>query len=437
MQRYFVCLVLLFFAAFASCEDPSIEGPICDYWLELTPPEPKPTGRNWQVSFAVGDDVYIFGGATEYGTGTVYNDLWAYNILANEWRSLTPATSEVFAAATGDLIGGDFLVFGGADTDGEYNNDLREYNVDDDEWSLIQLDSSSVQPEERNGHSSASLGGSIFIFGGWDSKQYYNDLWEFNTRDLTWSLLHSGQSNDSSYVAPAPRNGHTADFYGGDLVIFGGFKHIPEPVEFYNDMWMFSTTTRQWTKVEYKGSHLPLPRFSHTSVIYGSSLFIFGGTNDPAGANFLDDFWMFSFSSRKWTQIFLKDKESGPSTRQGHSAVVVGSSMYLFGGQETGAGPWLADLWKHDLGACIEDHYMDDLENELSEMKGLSTVSLVFIIFAFFVAFLALGCIIGVIVYVKKNRKKVASYLRLGLDNNSEEMDFSSMTQVSTSLLED
>jgi len=112
----------------------------------------------------------------------------------------------------------------------------------------------------------------------------------------------------------------------------------------------------EWSEVKVKKGESPSPRHSHTAVVWKNSLFIFGGAlekgaldNTLYSFNFgtvtpLPSFnlWhaYFDFSraacdlilsvQRTWKKVSVKG--TPPSGRWGHSAVVFGSSMFIFGG---------------------------------------------------------------------------------------------------------
>ena len=106
----------------------------------------------------------------------------------------------------------------------------------------------------------------------------------------------------------------------------------------------------EWSEVKVKKGESPSPRHSHTAVVWKNSLFIFGGalekgaldntlysfnfgTNIPLPSSSFHTklparFW-FSVQ-RTWKKVSVKG--TPPSGRWGHSAVVFGSSMFIFGG---------------------------------------------------------------------------------------------------------
>ena len=76
----------------------------------------------------------------------------------------------------------------------------------------------------------------------------------------------------------------------------------------------------------------PKPRASHSAAVYADKLYIFGGQDDDN--NKLNDLWEYdpSQGAQGMRQIQIPQGALQPLARSGHSAVVYGSKMYIFGG---------------------------------------------------------------------------------------------------------
>ncbi len=78
-------------------------------------------------------------------------------------------------------------------------------------------------------------------------------------------------------------------------------------------------------------SHVaPCVRSGHSSVVHGDSLVVFGGKNDVH--NKLNDLWVFDFNARIWTEVVWEAGGTIPKTRSGHSAAMYKGTMIIFGG---------------------------------------------------------------------------------------------------------
>lgn len=71
-------------------------------------------------------------------------------------------------------------------------------------------------------------------------------------------------------------------------------------------------------------------RASHANAIYQDKLYVFGGQDDDN--NKLGDLWTFDLKGKTWNEIVPAEGGFKPIARSGHTAVVWGQRMYIFGG---------------------------------------------------------------------------------------------------------
>jgi hypothetical protein len=245
------------------------------------------------------------------------------------------------------VIGGHLYIFGGRNDTGLFKAEMWRYGFANGTWHEETYNETSTPPQERNGHTSDSIGSSLIIFGGWNGQVYTNELWIYQSIDKTWDLVNPAPGSP----VPLPRNGHSSVVYGGEIYIFAGFKHLPAPQVFYNDFWSFNFITRTWRQINPTTTVVPPVRFEHSAVIYGSHMYVFGGSNSPDGSVYLSDFWRFSFEMDSWELITAGGAQPGP--RQGYGAAVVGSRMFMFAGRAAGGGPALNELWEYNMAPCV------------------------------------------------------------------------------------
>ena len=83
----------------------------------------------------------------------------------------------------------------------------------------------------------------IFVYGGIDGDgKYLNDLWKFNPTNYLWEKI---PFNDDENI-PRPRSGHSATFYNGSILFFGGkIGNIFE----VNEFWKFDVATFKFTLI--------------------------------------------------------------------------------------------------------------------------------------------------------------------------------------------
>eukprot|EP01061_Rhynchopus_euleeides_P014296 TRINITY_DN24810_c0_g1_i1.p1 TRINITY_DN24810_c0_g1~~TRINITY_DN24810_c0_g1_i1.p1 ORF type:complete len:628 (+),score=216.51 TRINITY_DN24810_c0_g1_i1:167-2050(+) len=126
---------------------------------------------------------------------------------------------------------------------------------------------------------------------------------------------------------------------------------IDEPVEADKPQTLFHQSLKSVNRI--KGTKvMPTSRFGHTAVVHGDVMVIFGGRDGRCN----DDLWTYNFVEKKWTHLNAnapKGQTDRPKARAGHTAVVMDGKMLMFGGvAESPAGMhscWLNDLWSLDL----------------------------------------------------------------------------------------
>ncbi|EFA86792.1 hypothetical protein PPL_00597 [Heterostelium album PN500] len=110
---------------------------------------------------------------------------------------------------------------------------------------------------------------------------------------------------------PVPRHAHSCTLIGDTIWIFGGYGlggvHL-------GDLNRFDILTGQWHRI--KTSAKINARHSHTAVEYGGCLWVFGGIGKGSDDNVYNDLWMFSPATDQWTQITHRGVESSAGSRQ-------------------------------------------------------------------------------------------------------------------------
>lgn len=114
-------------------------------------------------------------------------------------------------------------------------------------------------------------------------------------------------------------------------MVFGGFVNgyrVDELLRFKPSQVSIEAELLAGGKSAAKG---PKPRTSHASGFYNNHFYVYGGQDDDN--NKLGDLWDFDCAAMKWTEIHSDDGHGkGPVPRSGHSAIVDGHKMFIFGG---------------------------------------------------------------------------------------------------------
>lgn len=122
---------------------------------------------------------------------------------------------------------------------------------------------------------------------------------------------------------PSGRGMHSAVNYQGDIFVFG--SHNKKDPQLY----MLKCALGVWRLVEDSGQQPP-PTAGHSCVVAGDTMWVFGGEDDKGVTNRLS---CFEFETRQWTQVDSVTADGSPLLpRRDHSAVVYEELMLVFGG---------------------------------------------------------------------------------------------------------
>lgn len=95
---------------------------------------------------------------------------------------------------------------------------------------------------------------------------------------------------------PCPRSGHSASLYNGQMYVFGGKNDDSEKL---NDLWSFNIHDYNWREIKVKNPEtIPVARSGHTTDIYRGYLVLFGGIQDVTKE--LNDVVLYSFKTNEW-----------------------------------------------------------------------------------------------------------------------------------------
>lgn len=214
-------------------------------------------------------------------------------------------------------------------------------------WSTFHFEKSTL-PDSRAGHTSTyvppiNINGSLrmVVFGGSHSDKYLNSCFILD--------LPKSQAGTIKWIkpqikgkAPSQRSGHTADYLKdrNSILIFGGFDGRKS----FNDLHLLNMTDMSWTAVKTNGT-TPTTRNGHTSVLVGGRYLVFyGGCSE---SNVSNDIQILDTDSFTWlSQPMITGLILFP--RFNHSSNLLDSGeMIVFGG--CASGVLYSDMCSLDL----------------------------------------------------------------------------------------
>ncbi|KAL7951908.1 hypothetical protein V8C42DRAFT_21961 [Trichoderma barbatum] len=297
--------------------------------LTYTSSHPSPFPRYGAAVNAVASkegDVYLMGGLIN--SSTVKGDLWMIEAGGSMTCYPLATTAEGPGPRVGHsslLVGNAFIVYGG-DTKIDDNDILDEtlylLNTSTRHWSRALP--AGPRPSGRYGHSLNILGSKIFIFGGQVEGFFMNDLSAFDLNQLQspsnrWEILLKAEASPKM---PAARTNHSMVTFNDKMYLFGGTNGF----QWFNDVWCYDPAVNKWAQLDCIG-YIPAPREGHAAALVDDVMYIFGGRTEE-GTD-LGDLAAFRITQRRWYTFQnmgpSPSSRSGHSmTTVGKSIVVLG-----------------------------------------------------------------------------------------------------------------
>lgn len=165
------------------------------------------------------------------------------------------------------------------------------------EWKKIE-----PQGKERPGplshHTSVVVNDKMYLFGGSGPRSKGqgdaspHPLWSLDMKSLRWEQVVSRGE------LPQTRDDHSAVLYDGNsLVVFGGFVDG----ERTNEILRYYIRENKWEEVVVRGDDCPKPRAGHSAVVHGHNMVIFGGRDEDSDK--LNDVWLFNLQNYTWSHV--------------------------------------------------------------------------------------------------------------------------------------
>jgi len=192
--------------------------------------------------------------------------------------------SRVFPSAV--VHNSSLYVFGGHDGT-VYRNDLLVFNFETRCW-VTALEIVGEAPSPRDAHAAVVHDSWMCIFGGYDSKRYLNDFHRYDFDTSTWSTMPN-----SCGSPPSPRGGHSTGVYEDCMYVFGGC----DGWNYFNDCYLFDLSRFEWSEVRVTGT-APGARSAPATVVHPgrACMYVFGGYD---GSRSLNDLYCLNLGAAR------------------------------------------------------------------------------------------------------------------------------------------
>lgn len=220
-------------------------------------------------------------------------------------------------------------------------------------------------PSPRGGHHMVWDGrrGVAYLFGGWDGARDLGDLWAFDPRSATWTLLSADARGEGG---PGPRSCHKLALLGPRLLLLGRYAERGASA----DLWAYDVEGHAWTLLcadtGAAGGPPALYDQQMAAAADEDALYVFGGrlAAQPGGDDGLAYAGLHRLCGRSlsWTLVRADERDGacalalpgadaglspGLRARVGHAMVLDGRSLLVYAGQRN--KDYLSDVVRFDL----------------------------------------------------------------------------------------
>ena len=264
-------------------------------------------------------------------------------------RSTAGDKPEAREAATMCWLGRKVYLFGGLSM--VKRNDVRCLNTDTWSWSMV---SAQYIPKGRIGHTMVGFRNTLVVYGGWS---HYSQRLRMRRCYKKVFVLHiDGEVRWQRYrgvgQAPKARRYHCAAALGTTMVLFGG---IDMRSKVLHSLVTFDMDTQTWQKLRmdkhpgpvsnssltavfhstlldrWDFSLFSMPKLKIEQVMANSGFYLFGGLNK--GARPTNLLWLLELTETGMQWRLLETKGVPPSPRSDHSAVLLNTFLFIYGGK--------------------------------------------------------------------------------------------------------
>jgi len=177
--------------------------------------------------------------------------------------------------------------------------------------------------------------------------------WPLESTKLTSTKFSWDWSRvDASGLQPSAREGHAAVEVGNKVYMFGG---CVQGIRCFNDVHILDTDTLAWSQEAFTGD-APEPRGGHSATLVGTDIFVFGGASSETTYG---DAYKLDLIQRHWTRAVASGCPAVPTRRTNHAAVAdTHGRIYIFGGYDADSN-FLDDMWILDVYAGNVEQWED------------------------------------------------------------------------------
>jgi RNA polymerase sigma factor (sigma-70 family) len=311
-----------------------------DTWVKKAD---MPTARDFLSTSEVNGKIYAIGGAIEVGGNQAVPSITTveeYDPRSNKWVSKSDMPTARDSLATG-VVNGKIYAIGGCGLGGVSIGTVEEYDPPTNKWTKK---ADIPIPSIKGGVSACSIGGKIYVIGGWDNGADASTLAEYDPENDNWvrkaDLL-------------IPNRCYSVSAVNGKVYVIGGFI---KGVGAHSRVEEYDPANDKWTRK----ADMPTARgWLSTSTVNGK-IYAFGGTTWVNGMPTVEE---YDPIADKWVK-----RVDMPTGRIVFSTSVVGGRIYAIGGSK-GDGISLSTAEEYDPGIGESINFKGKLPTTWGELR--------------------------------------------------------------------
>ncbi|XP_065905090.1 uncharacterized protein [Dysidea avara] len=310
-------------------EEPTVT-PLKFSWQQLLLVEGSPpTPRFGHACAAVGNTLYVFGGASneESGSQAFHNDMYTLEVgeSSAKWSKVEEQKGDIPSARESHIMcvsGKELIVYGGVDSeDAEVcTPGLYVFDTETLVWSVKATTGNAPTAMSSRGVVS---GNNLLVFGGVLHGEAQDTLHCLDMSTWIW------QTVETSGATATPRCDHGCVLVGDRMYVACGSGGNELS---YNDVFCLSIATMEWKEVTVSGTPPPCRDYVTVCNLANKHLLLFGGSIscDDMDKSFNDVYNLNLSGTPTWNRVTFEAPM--PAERYSHTATMIGEKMCLFGG---------------------------------------------------------------------------------------------------------
>jgi N-acetylneuraminic acid mutarotase len=206
--------------------------------------------RSYIAAAQVGGLIYAAGGMVGE-TGRPLSTFQRFDPAANSWKGLDRLPEPVSAAGAA-AVGPTIYVTGGQGAGRVSGRQVWAYDTQRPGWETV-----APLPAARFNHSAVSLGGKLYVLGGFSGGEEHDEVYAYDPSRDRWSLVTH---------LPRPMHAFGAVAFRGEIWVIGG-RHGERLLR---DVWVFKPRTREWRR----GPTMPKPMELLGAAVAGDEIHV-------------------------------------------------------------------------------------------------------------------------------------------------------------------